>query len=225
MTPPLAVGFLSRSRLPELRRAVNSLLATVGMPVKIVVAFDDDADSFNAYTPPAHVWKTLLKPRHHYVRGMNALYESLKQNVPDFDHFVVSNDDVEFFGTDWGPAFCGLFAELWPDDGLGVIELLAHDKCAHYMSRRAFFDQHFDGRLADPAYTMYCSDTEMLQRLRAMGRHRWVHTPHAWPGAVCVHHELTDTLRYTTRIWYNRDLAIYNQRAKANGWPEVLVKE
>jgi len=218
--PTITAGFLTRNRLPDLRRAVNSFIATVGVPFHVLVMFDDDSAGYNAYDPPPGVRKALVTMRHYYARGMNRMYQTMKETFPDMDYFMVSNDDVEFLMPHWGVRTLNEFPNLFPNDQLGLLEIGGlEERCAHYVSRRALFDQHFDGLLAEPCYTMYYSDSELMQRLRTMNKYRVIEQS----NAICIHYIVRDSLRYEVERWWHADKAEYERRAKLYGW-ELIKK-
>ena len=67
----------------------------------------------------------------------------------------------------------------------------------NFFSAKDFYDEHFDGMIWDPAYTMYNSDTEMVCRLKAMNclTHMKINVTKAKQKAICIHHLTHDAMR------------------------------
>lgn len=219
MIDKLTVLVLTRHRASHLRLCISSLLATVDVPVYVIVGFDDDLLGYHTMPPWRDVHKVLLMPRSYYVRGVNALYRYAKGHVPDFDHFMLINDDVEFVKPGWATSAISLLYETWPD-GMGVLECTGPEACAHYLTRSAVIDSMFQGRLAWPGYTMYCSDTEMLVRLRAEDRIQFVSDGED-NRPILIHQEVKDEMRREVETWARLDRELYNERAKEFGWEQI----
>lgn len=219
------LGILTRGRPGDLRRCITSALATANEQIGVVVAFDDDHVGWNTTPEYKGVSRTLLLPRHYYVRGMNALYRFLQKVAADnsetLEHFAVCNDDVEWLAPSWPQLVRETMVREF-EDGQGVLELADVDKCATYAGHAGLFARHFSNRLAEPCYTMYCSDTELLVRLRALDKWRFV--VHPTHGAVCRHAEVRDALRTEVKRWYESDRELYNERAAAYGWDRLSVR-
>ena len=219
MPPKITLLCVTRSRLPNLKRMVTSFISTVGCDFEIVVGFDDDFTSYNACPDYPRVHKVLLSPRHYYVRGANALYHFGKRNIKDFGYFVLTGDDTEFIVTGWGPALIAAYERDYPEGG--VVDLVEPNACAHFFSHKDFYDSQFDGLLWPMEYTMYNSDTEMVCRLRQMGRlsHMKVNISPTQQRAVMIHHLTKDAMRDELSYWSYWDKLVYGIRAKQHGWP------
>ena len=209
----VALGVLTRGRPQAAIACVQSALATAGEPIEVFVVVDDDRPAAAAITsyfegnPLVHV--ALLPLRHYYVRGMNALGRWLHE--AGVDHFVVANDDVTFVQPGWAATVCSALAAYFPD-AMGILELAGPELCAHYASRMGFFCQYFNGQLAEPAYTFYCSDTELRERARALDRYAW------WYGPEVLQHHITrDAGRSEVSYWLPLDRAEYARRWQP-GW-------
>lgn len=215
----LTILILTRNRTEALRRCITSAVATAGCPVRILVGFDEDYAGYTNLQPYPYVSKTLLWPRHYYVRGFNRVYSMAKKSFPDLDYIVVTNDDVEWFRPGWGARVQQHLRNTFPD-GHGIAEFIGPDQCAHYMTRAAFIDEHFGGQLGNPIYTMYCSDTEMLQRAKELDRHCFV-VDKDTGKALARHLETGDSLRQELTVWMKDDVLEYNKRAQQYGWNVV----
>lgn len=213
------VGILSRNRPDTLLRCVTNVQSLAGGPLLVGIALDDDLVTYQNFPRILGVSRLLLQPRHYYVRGTNAVYRFLRQladgaGLP-FDYVVILNDDVEFQVFGWYPAAIAYLHERFPD-GMGLVEFGVPDACANFITRAAFIDEHFGGEPANPVYTMYCSDSELLSRLKAMGRYASVQVDSG--GAVLKHAQIQDALRAEMKPWYTLDQMQYNLRAKEFGW-------
>jgi hypothetical protein len=209
----VALGLLTRGRPQAAIACIQSALATAGEPIEAFVLIDDDppaADAIASHFEGNPLVHTRTLPlRHYYVRGMNALGRWL--DAVGADHFVVTNDDVTFLQPGWAALMRKELAGTYPD-GMGIMELAGPELCAHYASRLDFFHEYFDGLLAEPAYTFYCSDTELRECARSLGRYSW------WYGPDILHHHVTaDTLRHEVSYWLPFDRAEYVRRWQP-GW-------
>jgi hypothetical protein len=165
VAPELVVVVLSRGRMAGLRRVVNSAIAYAGCPIAVLVMFDADFDTFQAYEPPAsNVTKLIYNTRQYYVRGMNKACHILKEKGQDV--FCIANNDLEFIKPGWAVlAKNQLFSTF--EDGMGVVEL-SNDGGSFYnfVSRVPFWEEFNGGpQIFDPCYTQYFSDKDLLGRL------------------------------------------------------------
>jgi len=195
-----------------MRRCIRSARNTVDCDLNIFVAIDDDDSYFTIPCIPlvGECEMTVLRPRHYYVRGMNALYTWMR---PHIDYFVVSNDDVTFDMKGWGPYVIAKLNEHFPA-GEGILELAGPELAAHYATRASFIDGAFDGLLAEPAYTFYCSDTELRNRAKALGR--YVFQPAPTGESILRHHIKGDGMRSEVEYWMASDRETFKRRAKAH---------
>lgn len=207
---------LSRNRATLLRRCIYSIMATCDVPYHITVGFDDDPNWQNLKSIAPAATGILLRPRHYYVRGVNALFRQARLNRPEMDFFVLLNDDVEFVVANWASRVLAFIKEEVPD-GSGIAVLDAPDKCANYLSRVSFFDEFFDGQLAEPCYTMYYSDSELMARAKALGRHfhgslRVKTEGGAMEMKVLKHFVTDDDMRDEVLRWSNSDKRTFERR-------------
>ena len=216
----ISIGILTRHRLSDLRRCATSAMATVGIPANVIIAFDDDLSNFRACPNWHWAMKFPLPMRHYYVRGMNVLFALMKQYNPNLDYFVVTNDDSEFLTPGWGEEAISTLHERFPD-GMGVLELAHPDLCAHYVSRRAVFDAHFEGNLAHPEYTMYFSDNHLRNSLKDMDMFASIEGS---GGKQIINHYLSqDTLREDLRYWRQSDRKVYKKYVTQNNWHDKWI--
>ena len=199
--PLITLLCVSRNRLANLKRMVTSFISTVGCDFRIVIGHDEDFTSYTAMPGYPNMKNMLLHPRHYYCRGANALYAWAKVNIEGFRYFVLTGDDTEFVVGNWGPALIKAYHRDLPQGG--VIDLVEPNACAHFFSAKEFYDEHFDGLLWDPVYTMYNSDTEMVCRLKAMNclTHMKINVTPTKQKALCIHHENKDAMRDELAYW------------------------
>jgi len=223
MTNFMDIGVLTRHRSIQLRTCVNSAIATVGCPAQVTIAFDDDRAGYESCVDWPGTSHLLLRPRHYYVRGVNALFHHMRRLAHEqdrvLDYFCILNNDVEFVRGNWGPAGINYLSSKFPD-GMGLVELVGPDVLGNYISRAALFDEHFGGRIAEPCYTMYFSDSELLNRLKQMGRYSHADLPSqgSLPDKILQHHVVHDSLRSEAFSWFPVDRQVYDERAKLHGW-------
>lgn len=215
----LNIGILTHRRLDHLRRCINSILATVNIDTTITVLFDDDEPSYQSLDHPI-VNKALVAPRHYYVRGMNRLYAVMEHAATtagkDFDWLCFLNDDVEFLHHGWPLIIIESMIAKW-GDGVGVAEMVAPEKCAHYITRKRFLDQFTEyQRPANPIFTMYYSDSDLMCCAKDAGRYAFLSAP--GKGPVVLHHIVHDTLRAECSRWRTVDKVEWQRRAEAKGW-------
>jgi hypothetical protein len=199
-TPPLTLAILTRRHRLAVQ-AMESAVATAGCPLQVVIAFDDAprevCEAMSVLLHCSNVRSFLLPVRHYYVRGMNALYHDMRTPPTSADKFVVINDDVLFTMRDWGPYVLDQYAQRFPDGG--VLELAGPDLCAHYISDVGFMDKMYNGRLADPRYTMYYSDSHLMRHMKKLGRYAYCPGP---SGNPVIHHQVVqDALRSEVEYW------------------------
>jgi glycosyltransferase involved in cell wall biosynthesis len=227
--PPITILICTRGRPAQLEDCINSAIGGArGWPLHIVVGFDDDPQNYIQFRESIEKTSDLplgtkvgaigLTPRHYYVRAVNALFAWARGNVPHFDYFVLSNDDVTW-APDWAKhAFYGL-NKSYPR-GLGICELSAPDACAHYISRAQFFVETFDGVLAEPCYTFYFSDRELLNRAKLLGRYRYLRGPE---GPLIAHDQQRDAVRSEVERWWSGDETTFFMRRTQpvnQEWPD-----
>lgn len=218
--PLLTLLIPTRNRAEELLNCINGAISNAkGWPLHLVIGFDDDAESYIKHSTadkgklPAGVDVTCLylKPRHYYVRAVNELYRFASRHV-DFDYFFLSNDDVAF-APNWAAQAVRGLQRSFPN-GEGICELAGPELCAHYVSRKAFIDTHFARLLAEPCYTFYFSDREMMMRAKLLGRYRHL------PGNLVTHFEREDSTRSEVERWFYVDEEQYFRRRVAHKqWP------
>lgn len=217
MAADLALGILTRGRPGLAIEAVRSAFTGAAKPLQVFVLVDDDHSAVEAIAsyfegnPRVAVGHTPL--RHYYVRGMNLLYGWMREC--EVDRFVVSNDDVRFV-PGWDETALAAFDDAFPRGG--ILELAGPELCAHYLSCVPFIEEHFGGRIAEPAYTFYCSDTELRERARALGRYAWHATP------LIEHLVRDDAVRADVAYWMPFDRAVYKERWQP-GWRRELWQE
>ncbi len=213
---PVALGILTRGRPADAiacaQSAVDCAAIASSTPLPVYILVDDDRAAFERIAvrlaAQPHIKVGLLPLRHYYVRGMNALFAWMADD--GVDHFVVSNDDVTFVRAAWDRLALQHYQDACGD--WGVLELAGPELCAHYLSRVAFFVEHFDGQIAEPAYTFYCSDTELRERCRALGAY------HVWTDQPILRHNVKDDgVRSEVMYWMPRDRAQYARRWQP-GW-------
>jgi hypothetical protein len=208
----LIVGFPSRKGLTAVRKCVNSIVATANVPTQVVIAFDDDGISYRACPDWPFVDTHLLRPRHYYCRSVNALFQYIKQAAEGTtDYFILTHDDVEFVTPDWGNLVIGAYERVLP--GGGILELFSPGLCSHYISSISFIDDEFDGRLADPVYTNYYSDSHMLNQCAEKGRYAALLLPE---GMNILNHDLFSTRDAASlevqEAWFHVDQQLYRER-------------
>ncbi|KKK95153.1 hypothetical protein LCGC14_2675670 [marine sediment metagenome] len=219
MVDTLDFLILSRNRGTILRRCLYSIMATCDVPYRITVAFDDDPDWRAIENIAPQAARILLRPRHYYVRGVNALFQHARTCTPEMDFFVLLNDDVEFVVSGWAEGIIDFLKKQAPD-GEGIVVLDEPEKCANYLSRVSFFDKHFDGLLAEPCYTMYYSDSELMERTKALGRYSHgtlsLKTDSGEVHAkVLRHHEVDDYTRTEVNRWHKSDRETFERRMRS----------
>ena len=210
-TASIAVGILSRLRPTNCRRCITSVVATIGCDHTIYVALDDDHISKQSLPHYRHCRYHVLQPRHYYVRGVNALFQWMKDSYQDLDYFLIINDDTEFLLLDWGPRILETFDKAYPD-GMGLMELSGEGGCTNFITRREFIDSQFNGYIGNPVYTMYFSDSELLNRLKELGCYTRAYIEGNYP--VADHAAEKDYTRLEVRDWYERDKKVYEERRK-----------
>jgi hypothetical protein len=214
----LVVGFPSRKGLTAVRKCVNSIVATANMPTQIVIAFDDDDMSYRSCPNWPFVDTYLLRPRHYYCRAVNALFAHIEQAAEGTtDYFMLTHDDVEFMVPDWGNLALETYNSVFPD-GAGILELFSPGLCSHYVSRVSFIRDKFNGRLADPVYTNYFSDSHMLNQCAEEG---WYGALLLEEGLNIINHDLYSTRDAASlevqEAWFHRDKELYRER-----WPQAV---
>ena len=215
----LIVGLGTRNRLVELRRCITSIASTAGIPVKIVVAFDEDYASYIELHDYPYVSKVLLQPRHYYCRMMNVLYRKMHEVAEEegSTHFVLAHDDSEYALWDWGNKALDIHMGAYPD-GNGVVDLFGPSMCSHYISTFKFIDEQHNGQLADPRYTMYYSDSDMLNKLAEKTQYAAIEGMGIFRHmTMSTHDALTAEV---TRTWKDLDRQEYERR-----WPKEYVQE
>ena len=216
----ITVGILSRNRPEALRRCISSIAATINCDHQIIIAFDED---YNGYISPTAEWTNVsavyLHPRHYYVRGVNALYRNMKKINPEMDFFFVSTDNIEFTTQGWGQKLMDLHETTYPD-GKGVTEILGPGVCSHYLARKKFFDEDFDGYLANPVYTQYGSDDELRWTLQDQGQFSFARGSGLGARLLAQRTigQIDDELHEEVRQWYPWDREILARRAQEKGW-------
>ncbi len=209
MVDHIAIGILSRLRPVSLRRCITSIISTVGANYDIYVAYDDDSISPSGIPPYPSYHPLVLQPRHYYVRALNALYSWMKAENENLDYFALINDDIEFTLVDWAKEVTRLMSESW-SDGMGVVELCGRENCANIVTRKQFVEDELDGVIANSVYTMYFSDTELLNHLQAIKRIVAARTARNF--SIATHHEDKDVVRLEALPWYEEDKRIYDKR-------------
>ena len=206
MAEEITLAVLTRGRFEDVIQCITTARATATGKLKVVVVVDDDIKTYTGLEQWAgsrdNVKVVYLHPRHYYVRGMNALYKHV-----DTEYFVVSNDDVSFTHQGWDERALTAVRKCG-----GIVELAGPDLCAHYITSRTFIDLSFDGLLAEPAYTFYCSDTELRNRARVLGAY------HFLPESGLVHHVKNDRVRSDASYWMATDRETFKRRWQSE-WP------
>lgn len=218
VTVPFTLGILTRGR-PQAAIACAQSALQHGHDVQTLIVVDDDPEAYA--TIVAHfegnprVRVALLPIRHYYVRGMNQLGYWLANVGADF--FAVTNDDVTFERDGWDEIARTELLHRFPG-GDGILELAGHDLCAHYASRWRFFADEFESLLAEPAYTFYCSDTELRERAREIDCYA------AAPElGLLTHHVTNDEVRSEVSYWLPLDRDEYQRRWQPNWRKEAWM--
>jgi hypothetical protein len=158
-----------------------------------------------------------LSPRHYYVRGKNAVYRLARTISDECEYYVMSNDDSEWVRPGWLESAQGALEDHF-EDGMGILELFMQGHCAHYITKFKFVDKYLDGRLGDPRFTMYFSDTDMLIKMQAINKYGaitfdgdWNHQYHS----RIVNHQLDakgDRTAYEVQsTWWHIDEQVFNE--------------
>lgn len=222
MPDHLDVLVLTRNRPDEARRCVTAVMACTQGPFSITLGFDDDPIGFENFPAYPGVTRALLKPRHYYARGYNVLYGIAKEKAKEqgriLDWFAVLDDDDEVLQPGWDTGTIIYLKDKYPD-GMGVADFDGPECCGHFITRAAFVDLCWDGKLNYPGYTQYCVDTEKLSRAKAMDRHIYLCTPDHQP--IVWHRKIGGLGHMDTDYWRQHDIRLYNERAQEYGWPKL----
>jgi hypothetical protein len=201
---------LSRHRPLLVRNAVLTALENADdlEALDIRVLFDDDEVSPSVLADlPINCHRALN--RHYYVRGANALLR-----LCETEQFVFTNDDSVFL-PGWDTA-----ARDALDKCGGVVELGGKTgKCAHFVTTKSFINEIQDGYLAQPCYTFYFSDRELMYRASAVGKYACRE-----PGVI-THTVVKDGVRSDVLHWMNTDRETWVKRMKKYGFRDDTFKD
>ncbi len=218
---PAIFGIVTRHRPDDVRRCVTSAIATAGAPMRIAILYDDDPVSFDMCPRWPYAQAINVTPRHYYVRGKNRMYQLAKEMAGDAEYFVMSNDDSEWLRPDWLSSAQEALEKQF-EDGMGIIEMFMSGHCAHWISKFKFIDEYLNGKLGDPRFTMYFSDTDMMLRTAGMDRYASI-VPSGtmrdqYHNRIVAHKMAATADRTAYEVqsgWWEHDQAIFNEL-----WPD-----
>jgi hypothetical protein len=148
------------------------------------------------------------------VRAANRLFRAIEELNPDTDWLFFTHDDVEFVYAGWSGLAIDVYEKILPDGG--ILECFGLGLCSHYLTKRSFIRETFNGRLADTRYMNYYSDSHMLNECAALKKYAVLHLR---TEDALMNHQVSATRDSPSwevqEAWFGDDKRVYKE-----AWPD-----
>lgn len=168
--PDLSLLLPTRERLPQLRRALESAVATADRPerLEVVLSLDEDDEPSHGFTFPELRIVKLIRPRTRLGRITNACFEASGGR-----YLMLANDDIVFRTPGWDSAVQEAFREYEDDVALVWGNDLYSGGPAHPFLSRTMCE--ITGHVCPDAYHHEYIDVhiyDLFRRLQGLGYNR-----------------------------------------------------